>query len=132
MPKTKRADVCTATGNLVAGMPPGPERDEILSLVRLAWKFTAQRGGRRPGPLTREMLKIARQPGAELSFEWMLGELDAAAGRRDRIGDAESCVSEVNRMREFVIYHDPPTGYLQVTFGRVKNILTYCKKHLQE
>lgn len=127
----KRPDVCTATGNLVAQMPPGPERDEILGLVRLAWKFTAQHVGRRPGPLTKEMLQIVRRPGALLTFEWLLDELEAAATRRSLYGDAESCIEQVNRVREIVIYHDPPAGFIQVTFKRVRNLLTACKKDLR-
>lgn len=128
---TKRPNVCTATGNLVASMPPGPARDEILGLVRFAITFKAQHVGRRPGPLTREVMQLVRRPGALLTFDWLIEELEGAATRRSLYGDAESCITKINRVREVLDYYDPPAGLIQVTFKRVRNILTDCKKNLR-
>ena len=42
----------TATGALVQYVPEGPERDELLGLLRIGMAFRAQQRGRRPGFLT--------------------------------------------------------------------------------
>lgn len=128
---SKRADVCTATGFADRHLPPGPERDEVLGLIRVGWKFTAQRKGRRPGPLAREMLQLAQKPGAALTFDWLLDQLESAAARRSIYGPAESCVTEVNRIRETIIYDDARAGRIQITFKRARNLLTAAKKSVR-
>lgn len=125
---TKSARVCLATGILVASMPPGPARDEILGLVRQAWEFRKQWVGRRPGPLTREVQQIVLQRGALNSFEWLLDQLEDAALRSPAGGDV-SCVIRVNRVRRTLDYRDRSAGRtFQVSFKRLQNILSECKK----
>ncbi|MCK9202438.1 MAG: hypothetical protein M0P42_15010 [Gallionella sp.] len=128
---TARPDVCTATGNLVAAMPPGPERDEILGLVRLAVEFKKQHCGRRPGYLTRELLQIVRRIGEPVTFERMLEGIEGAAVRRALDGEAASPFEKVNRVWELVTYHEPRKGAVQVTFATLQNKLTACKKKLR-
>lgn len=110
-------------------MPPGPERDQVLDLIRFAITFKAQHAGRRPGFLAKEIARIVEKIGEPITFERVLEEIESAAVRRDR-GD-EGAFEQVNRVWSLVTYHDPRRGRVQVTFATIRNKLTACKKNLQ-
>lgn len=118
----------SAIDNLVAAMPAGPALNEILSLVRFALTFKAQQCGRRPGFLAKEIRCAALRIGEPVTFERLLVELENAAVRRDREGEAASPFESVNRIWELVTYHHPSRGRIQVTFKTIRNKMTICKK----
>lgn len=63
-----------------------------------------------------------------LTFEWLLEQLEDAALRPASMAPA-SCVLKVNRARQTLDYYDQPAGCtFQVTFKRIQNILSECKK----
>ena len=110
----------TATGALLA-LPPGPERDELLGLVRIGAAFRSQHRGRRPGFLRNYVAQLVpRLP--RPTFEGLLGELELAAMRRDLLGVEASPIERVDREWQVVTYHDPRHGRRQVTFKTVRNI----------
>lgn len=123
-------DVCTATRVAALHLPPGSERDEILCLIRLGWQFKQQRVGKRPGVLAVEMLAMARRTGDPITFERMLEELESAAVRRAIDGEGASAIEKVDRVWGVVTYHDRQRRK-QVTFKRICNLVTWCKKNLK-
>jgi hypothetical protein len=126
MPETRYAD---CTGRLVQLLPPGPELDEMLGLVRLGVAFRSQQRGRRPGFLHRHIADAVQGLPAHATFESLLEELELQAVRRDRGEDAMP-VEKVNRVWQLVTYHCPRKGRQQVTFKTLRNIFTSCKKGL--
>jgi hypothetical protein len=124
------ADTCPAIDNLVAAMPAGPALDEILALVRIGLTFKSQQCGRRPGFLAKEIRCAALRIGEPVTFERILVELENAAVRRDRDGEAASPFESVNRVWELVTYHHPRRGRIQVTFKTIRNKVTICKKNV--
>lgn len=117
--------VCTPE-SLVRAMPPGPERDQVLALLRFAIAFKAQHAGRRPGFLAKEIARIVEKIGDPVTFERVLDEIELATVRRDR--DGNSAFEQVNRVWSLVTYHDPRRGRVQVTFATIRNKVTACKK----
>lgn len=135
---SKSPHVCTAadsvdryadaTGRLALMLPPGPERDEILDLVRLGAKFKAQHRGRRRGSLHRHIVNVVSGMKAPITFAGLLEDLELAAARRELRGVSASPIEKVDRVFELVTFHDPRAGRRQVTFGRLRNIFTSAKK----
>lgn len=136
----KRPDVCTTaepvdryadvTGRLVLLIPPGPECDEMLGLVRMAVKFKRQQCGRRNGRLHNYIVEVVSTIKGPVTFEALLDELELAAARRElqRASASASPIEKVDRVWEVVTFHDPRAGIKEVTFKRLQNILTKAKK----
>jgi hypothetical protein len=107
-----------ATGTVVAALPAGPAREEILGLVRLGLAFRARHGGRRPGPLRRHVeATVARLP--ERTFEALLLELELDAVRHQVRG--ETPILRVDRVEEVLRYLDGERE-VEVTFGHLRNL----------
>ena len=120
----------TATGMLVSFVPDGPQRDELLGLVRIGIKFDRQHIGKRPGALSRLVLNTARDAGPPYSFESLLDGLERLAARREIHGETASCVERVDRVWCLMTIHLPKKGRVQVSFGTVRNHLSAAKKSL--
>ena len=122
----------TATGMLLRFIPEGPERDELLGLVRIGVVFRNQQHGRRPGFLTRYVRRVVGTINRP-TFAALLIELELEALRRDLRGEDASPIERVNREWEMVTYHDPKRGRQQVSFKHIRNIATLrTKKHYPE
>lgn len=121
----------TTTGAAAEHLPAdGPERDEILGLVRLGLRFRAQQDGRRPGFMRRYLIDLARKLEPPMTFERLLLQLAFEAQRRAFLGAAESPIEKIDRAADLVTYHDPKHGRLQVTFKTLRNHWTAVKKNL--
>lgn len=117
-----------ATGRLVAFVPAGPERDELLVLVRLGQAFRRQQqAGRRPGFLHRYVAAIVERLGPRVTFDELVAELQVEAGRR-LAGDERVPLEEASRSWEVIKFHDPRRGRIEVTFGRLRNLLTEIRR----
>ena len=122
-----------ATGLLVELIPaPSAQRDELLLLVRLGVKFQQQHGGRGRGFLFKTIKESARRVGPPYRFEQVLEDLESAAIRRSRESEAASPIEKVDRVWELLTYHDPRKGRMQRTFKHARNLLTDCKKILED
>lgn len=121
----------TTTGAAAEHLPAdGPERDEILGLVRVALRFCDEQAGRRPGFMRRYLIDLARKIEPPMTFERLLLQLAFEAQRRAFLGVAESPIEKIDREFEMVTYHDQKHGRLQVTFKTLRNHLTAVKKIL--
>jgi hypothetical protein len=113
---------------LETALPPSPEREEVLELVRLGLSFQKeQRIGRRPGPFKAYLLKLVRNIEGSVTFDRLLDELELEAARRDMYGEKASPIEKVNRVWEIITYHHPRNGCQQLTFKTARNKLTWCK-----
>lgn len=119
---------CTATGTAVLYLPPGPECDELLELIRLGVKFKAQQVGKRPDFLTRYIASLTRKLKPQTTFAALLDELEREAARREIHGEHASPVEKVNRVFELVTFHHPKRGRVQVPFKTFQNKLTGARK----
>jgi hypothetical protein len=108
-------------------LPPGPDLDEMLGLVRLGVKFKQQHLGRRRGHLHTYIAEVVFAMKPPATFNALLEELELAAARRELRGVAASPIEKVDRVFDLVTFHDPRAGRKQVTFGRLRNILTAAK-----
>lgn len=121
-----------AAERLASLLPPGPELDEMVCLIRIGLRFKSQQSGRRPGALTRYLVDLVRGIGPGCSFEQLLDCLESEAG----LHNIDACAAEtisvenVNRIWEVVIFHDPRKGADEVPFGTLRNRLTAAKKIL--
>lgn len=121
-------DACTTTGAAALYVRSGPEKAEIMTLIRLGLRFRAQQVGKRPGFLHLYVCGIIARMAPPITFEALLDELGLAAIRREA-GDARrEPIERVSRVYELVTFHDPTRGRQQVTFGRLRNIFTAAKK----
>lgn len=121
------------TGYLETALPPSPERDELLALVRLGLSFQKHhRVGKRPGPLKAYLLKVSGRIEAPVTFEKLLEELELEAVRRNMHGIAASPIEKVDRVWEIITYHHPRAGRQQLTFKTLRNKLTWCKINLDK
>lgn len=113
-------------------LPPSPEREEILTLVRLGLSFQKQqRIGKRPGFLKGYLLKLLSTIEGPITFDRLLQELELEAARRDMYGDNESPIEKVDRIWWLVTYHHPRTGRQQLSFKSIRNKLSWCKANLK-
>lgn len=120
------------TSYLETALPPSPERDELLALVRLGLSFKKYHGvGKRPGPLKAYLLSVTARMETPLTFDTLLEELELEAARRNMYGTAASPVEKVDRVFELVTYHHPRAGRQQLTFKTLRNKLTWCKLNLK-
>jgi hypothetical protein len=112
-------------------LPPSPEREEILTLVRLGLSFQKQQNiGKKPGFLKDYLLKLLPTIEGPVTFDRLLYELELEAARRDMYDEEESPIEKVDRVWELVTYHHPRTGRQQLTFKSIRNKLTWCKANL--
>jgi len=120
----------TTTGAAAEYLPPdGPERDELLGLVRLGLKFKAQQHqGRRPGFLHRYITALVQAAPGRMSFEGLLKELAFQARRRELLGESASPIEKIDREWELVTWHCPRRGRKQTTFKRLQNLLATIQK----
>jgi hypothetical protein len=119
------------TSYLENALPPSPEREELLALVRLGLSFQKhQRVGKRPGPLKAYLLKVAGKLESPVTFEKLLEELELEAVRRNMHGTTASPIEKVDRVWEIITYHHPRTGRQQLTFKTIRNKLSWCKLNL--
>ena len=95
--------------------------------MRIGVKFRDQQRGRRPGFLSRYVIRIVATMPPPITFAGLLAELDLAAARRDQ-GDYQEPIERVSRTWEQITFHDPRRGRQQITFGRLRNIFTEAKK----
>lgn len=113
-------------------LPPSPERDRVLNLVRLGLSFEQQqRLGKRPGFLKGYLLKLLARI-ENPTFDRLLEELELEAVRRGMHGDAASPIEKVDRIWQLVTYHHPRTGRQQLTFKTIRNKFTWCKLNLNK
>jgi len=113
-------------------LPASPERDEVLSVVRLGLSFQQQqRIGKRPGFLKGYLLKLLPTIEAPVTFDRLLAELELEAARREMYGTEASPIEKVDRVWQIVTYHHPKTGRQQLTFKSIMNKLSWCKSNLQ-
>lgn len=122
----------TAAGTAALHLPPGPERDEILRLVRIGIAFNDQHAGKKPGALHKLVLECARRGGPPYSFEQLLVELGLEAVRRDLYGECASPVEKVDRAMNLVTVHLPKQGERQIDFRIIRNHLTKAKKIIKK
>ena len=121
------------TSYLETALPPSPERDHLITLVRLGLSFQKHhRVGKRPGPLKAYLLKVTGRIDAPLTFDRLLEELELEAVRRGMHGTAASPVEKVDRVWEIITYHHPRAGRQQLTFKTLRNKLTWCKLNLNQ
>ncbi|SES71317.1 hypothetical protein SAMN05216412_101337 [Nitrosospira multiformis] len=114
-------------------LPPSPERDRVMNLVRLGLSFEQQqRLGKRPGFLKDYLLKLLTRIGNPLTFERLLEELELEAVRRDMHGSASSPIEKVDRVWQLITYHHPRNGRQQLTFKTIRNKFTWCKLNLNK
>ncbi|SFU77742.1 hypothetical protein [Nitrosospira multiformis] len=113
-------------------LPASPERDEVLSVVRLGLSFQQQqRIGKRPGFLKGYLLKLLPTIEGAVTFDRLLAELELEAARREMYGTEASPIEKVDRVWQIVTYHHPKTGRQQLTFKSIMNKLSWCKSNLQ-
>jgi hypothetical protein len=113
-------------------LPPSPEREEILTLVRLGLSFQKQQIiGKKPGFLKDYLLKLIPTIEGPVTFDLLLHELGMEAARRDMYGEEASPIEKVDRVWQLVTYHHPRTGRQQLTFKSIRNKLSWCKKELR-
>lgn len=117
-----------ATGALVRLVPPGPELDELLGLVREGIQFKRQHVGRRPGFLHRYICGVVEGMAPPVTFAALLSELDIAAARRAACDGRGEPIERVSRTWEQLTYHDPKRGRQKIAFGTVMNYFTKAKK----
>lgn len=120
----------TATGTLVANFPPGPERDELLGLVRIGYAFRQQHKGRAPGRLSKLIQETVASMSNPPTLENLLDELALLAARREMHGPDASMIEKVDRSWRLVTVNDPQRR--QVTFKTVEGHLTRAKKNLNK
>ncbi|MDP3514184.1 MAG: hypothetical protein Q8S20_15705 [Sulfuritalea sp.] len=118
----------TATGTLARLVPHGPERDELLLLVRLGVKFQRQHVGKRPGYLHSYVVGIVANMAPPITFANLLAELDLAAARRAAGDGRGEPIERLSRTWQQLTFHDPKRGRQQITFGRLRNVFTTAKK----
>ncbi len=119
----------TATGYCAAHLPSGPQRDEIIDLLRTGVAIQAQWIGRRPGPLARLVRRLAGEY-PDMSFDQLLNLLHIESMKREHLGESASCVESVNRSWELVTYHDDTKARVQVGFAHVRNLLSAARKQI--
>ncbi|SEO37237.1 hypothetical protein SAMN05216404_11925 [Nitrosospira multiformis] len=108
--------------------PPSPEREEVLTLVRLGLSFQKQqRIGKRPGFLKGYLQELLPKIEGPITFDRLLHELELEAARRDMYGEEESPIEKVDRVWETVVYHHPKTGRQLLSFKSIRNKLSWCK-----
>ena len=107
-------------------LPPSPEREELLGLVRLGLAFQKQHVGRRPGALKQYLLQLVKKMDGAITFEKVLDELELEAVRRER-GAAVNPIEKIDRVWELVTFHHPQKGRQKLTFKTIKNNFTWCK-----
>src|SRR5690348_3123344 len=113
-------------------LPPSPEREEILTLVRLGLSFKKQQNmGKKPGFLKGYLLNLLPTIEGPVTFDRLLQELELEAARRDMYGEKASPIEKVDRVWQLVTYHDPRRGRQQLTFKSIRNKLSWCKKELR-
>jgi hypothetical protein len=113
-------------------LPPSPEREELLTLVRLGLSFQKQqRIGKRPGFLKDYLLSLLAKMEGPLTFDRLLQELELEAARRDMYGENESPIEKVDRIWSLLTYHHPRTGRQQLSFKSIQNKLSWCKANLR-
>lgn len=118
---------------LETALPPSPEREEALALIRLGLSFQKHhRVGKRPGPLKAYLLKVTGRIESPITFEKLLEELELEAVRRDMHGTTASPVEKVDRIWEIITYHHPRAGRQQLTFKTIRNHFTWCKLNLTQ
>jgi hypothetical protein len=116
------------TRYLETALPPSPEREEILTLVRLGLSFQKQqRIGKRPGFLKGYLQELLPKIEGPITFGRLLHELELEAARRDMYGEEESPIEKVDRVWETVVYHHPKTGRQLLSFKSIRNKLSWCK-----
>lgn len=116
----------SATGYLFDNLPDGPERDELLGLIRVGLAFRGQQCGRKPDQITNYIAdlvsKLSKPTNAAL-----LERLESASTKHD-YGANEVAVVLVNRVFEVVQFHHPRRGTVEISFKRLQNVMTIAKK----
>lgn len=120
----------SCTGYAAAHLPPGPDREEVLCLIRIGVKFAAQHNGSKPGFMHRYLLGLAGRMGADLSFERLLIELRLEASWRALLGVEKSPIEKVDEEFELLTWHDPRRGRRQMAFGTLRNTWTAVRKKI--
>ncbi|PTR16966.1 hypothetical protein C8R31_101119 [Nitrosospira sp. Nsp2] len=112
-------------------LPPSPQREEALSLIRLGLSFQKHhRVGKRPGPLKAYLLEVTARIETPLTFDRLLDELELEAARRNIYGTEASPIEKVDRVWEVIVFHHPRAGRQSLTFKTIRNKLTWCKLNL--
>lgn len=122
---TADPDFLDAAAKLVAYVPAGRDRDDLLRLLRLGVAFARQHVGRRRGFLHRYVAQMVGELGPSVTFEDLVAALQLAAARRDQ--DDQAPIEHVSRSFEVVKYCDPRRGLREVTFSTLRNVLTNAK-----
>lgn len=117
-----------ATGYAAKHLPPGEQREQVLTLIRQGVKFKTQQTGRKPGTLSKLVTDAVINAGGHCSFAGLIDELERCAARRALRGPIESPVEKVDRIFEVLTYHDSKKGRSQAAFATLRNHLTKAKK----
>ena len=99
-----------------------------MRLIRLGAAFRNQHVGRRRGFLHRYIDGLVARMVPPVTFDMLLGELELESVRRAGDDGERVPVERISRSFSLLKYHDPKHGEQQVTFGRLKNILTESKR----
>ena len=118
----------SATGYAAENLPPGEQTNQIITLIRLGAVFRSHHVGRRRGFLHRYIDGIVARMVPPVTFDRLLAELEMEAVRRSADDGERIPIERVSRSFEIVKLHDPKHGEQQITFGRLKNILTESKR----
>ena len=118
----------SATGYAAEHLPAGAHTDQILGLIRLGVAFKKHHIGRRRGYLHHYIDGIVARMKTPVTFDRLLAELEMEAVRRSADDGERIPIERVSRSFEIVKLHDPKHGEQQITFGRLKNILTESKR----
>ncbi|MDZ4202790.1 MAG: hypothetical protein U1C96_11675 [Gallionella sp.] len=124
------AEVHEMVALVTAHVPASPQRDDLISVIRIGIKFKHQHGGKKPGALSRLVLDCARRAGPPHSFEQLIAEMELSAARRELYGECASPIEKIDRVWQLATIHLPKRGRVQVPFGTVRNHLTSAKKLL--
>lgn len=124
MPKHDYAD---ATGRLVALVPPGPERDELLGLVRLAVSFSKPRG---PSQFQKYLNALVAGLPQPMTFDRFVIELALEETRRHMYGRKDIPVIKVDRFFKIVVYEGRDGRPKEIEFSALRNRFTKARKIL--
>ena len=113
----------SATGALVRCVPEGPEREELLRLVRIGVEFARrQQLGRPRNALYAHVVAVVGRMPAPVTFDALVAELQLDA----RSGGTP--ILHVSRSFATVTYETERKDQIEITFGRLRNVLTDAKK----
>ena len=108
----------SCTGYAARHLPPGPETDEIIGMVRVVVAWRNSQSGRRPGPVHNYLLEVADKLSPCLSFDALVIELRIRVLRGD---DADMILDDVDTGAETVRWCEPGKDCHTMPFSTLQN-----------